>query len=127
MEQVKPNTIKEATTPWEPAKVLDVAKIPGFRLRWIRKDNLEKSKAEGWIPIEAKDYTERTIIDGTQLGTYVTKRNLILCKMPEAMAKGRDAYFAAKSKEALDETKRKFEDSGERGLSYSEFQDESKN
>jgi len=127
METVKPNTANESTTPWKPAQILDVKPIPGFRLRWVRKDNLEKSKTEGWIPIEAKDYLTRTIIDGTPLGTYVTKRNLILCKMPEAMAKGRDAYFAAKSKEVLAETKRKFvDDAGGKGLTYSEFEDESK-
>lgn len=125
MDKIEPVVEKKATTPWKPSPLLECKPIPGYRLRWCRLNTLEKSKAEGWIPVEAKDYLERTIIDGSQLGTYVTKRNLLLCKMPEAMAKSRDAYFAAKSKDALAETRRKFEDSGEKGLSYHEFQDES--
>ena len=84
---------EEPTEPWKPASILNVDKIEGKRSKWVRKDLLEKRLAEGWVPREAKDTTPSTIIDGSQQGSYVTKRNLILCDMPEAKAKGRDAYY----------------------------------
>lgn len=87
--------VDEPTEPWAPASLLVTDSIPGFRTRWVRKDILDKKMEEGWVPVEADSSVSpaRTIIDGSQQGKYVTKRNLILCKMPEAKAKARDAYF----------------------------------
>ena len=84
---------EEPTEPWKPASILTADKLEGRRSRWVRKDQLEKRMSEGWVPREAKDTTPKTILDGSQQGSYVMKRNLILCDMPEAKAKSRDAYY----------------------------------
>jgi hypothetical protein len=107
---------KTATKPWQPASILVVpasikAKYPGKRLRWIRKTDLDRKMAEGWELAEGQDKTERTVIDGAQTDSRITKRELILCIMPEDTAKSRDAYYAEKTASALessvDEYKRK--------------------
>jgi hypothetical protein len=95
---------EEPTEPWKPASVLVATKLEGKRSRWVRKDQLEKRIAEGWTPREAKDTTPKTILDGSQQGSYVTKRNLILCDMPEAKAKGRDAYYKRLTDGAIGES-----------------------
>jgi len=107
---------KTATKPWQPASILVVpdaikAKYSGKRLRWIRKTDLDRKMAEGWEPVQGQDKTERTVIDGAQADSKIIKRELILCNMPEEMAKSRDAYYAEKTNSALessvDEYKRK--------------------
>lgn len=95
------------TTPWKPASYLNVPskyRKPGFRLRWVRKDDLDKKIEEGWTPVVGstnKIAPEKTIIDGTQLDTTVQKRTLILCEMPEEIAKAREAFFAKLTDESL--------------------------
>jgi len=116
--KVEPPVQKQHTEPWKPAKLLEVKPIPGWRLHWVRMDDLERATAEGWEPVKGKDLTQRTTIDGTQMDSNVTKRELILCKMPEGRAKQMDAYFAKKSAEALSESVKTFEESGDPGLSY---------
>jgi len=95
---------EEPTEPWKPASILNVDKIAGKRSKWVRKDLLEKRIAEGWTPREAKDTTPKTILDGSQQDSYVTKRNLILCDMPEARAKSRDAYYTKLTDGAMEES-----------------------
>ena len=111
-----PKEIKdEPTEPWSPAAILTHKPRPGFRSKWIRKDLLDKKTLEGWVPREA-DMNEvspgKTIIDGSQQGKYVTKRNLVLCDMPETKAKSRDAYFKrltdAATQSATESFKEKF-------------------
>ncbi len=109
---------KMHTEPWKPSQLLAVKEMPGWRLRWVRKDLLERKVDEGWEPVKAKDLTDRTIIDGAQVDSLITKRNLILCRMPESLAKSRDAHYAGKSRDAIKETVRTFEESGDKGLSY---------
>lgn len=115
MSDVKTD-IKKPTTPWQPASILLVpesvkAKYSGKRLRWVRKTDLDRKTAEGWTPIKESDSIKRTIIDGTQMDSTIQKRELILCEMPEDLAKARDAFFAEKTNSALqgsvDEYKRK--------------------
>jgi hypothetical protein len=87
------------TTPWKPASMLTVSgKDPAYRYRWVRKDLLDKRLEEGWEPaikttssrIEAP---ETTIIDGSPLTSYITKRGLVLCRMPKETAQARAAYY----------------------------------
>ena len=79
---------------------------------------MERKIDEGWEPVKGKDLTDHTIIDGAQVDSLVTKRNLVLCRMPEALAKSRDAHYENKSRDAIKETVRTFEASGDKGLSY---------
>jgi hypothetical protein len=89
---------KKSNEPWRPASILTSSKLPGMRPRWVRKDVLEKRIEEGWQPrlSESKsrvESPEKTIVDGIPLGRYVTKRNLVLCDMPEELAMSREDYF----------------------------------
>lgn len=105
---------KSATQPWKPASFLKVNEKycrPGYRVRWIRKDNLEKAEAEGWNPIkevQKKVAPEKTIIDGTQLDGTVQKRTLILCEISEEEAKARTEFFAKLTDESLHSSTEKF-------------------
>ncbi|MBT9167527.1 MAG: hypothetical protein DDT19_00865 [Syntrophomonadaceae bacterium] len=94
---------KPPTQPWKPAsylKVSDKYRKPGYRLRWVNKDILEKRAEEGWTPVSKvsgasdKIAPEKTIIDGKQIDTTVQKRTLILCEMPEEVAQARDKFYA---------------------------------
>lgn len=90
---------KPPTTPWKPAPMLTVrGKDPNYRYRWVRKDLLDKRLEEGWEPIvntsdPRVQAPETTIVDGTPMSTYVTKRGLILCRMPEERAVARSKYY----------------------------------
>jgi len=114
---VEPSKVT-ASEPWRPALLLQVKPIPGFRLHWARQDELDRVLAEGWTPVKGKDLTERTTIDGTQMDSNILKRELILVKMPEELAKQRDAYYAKKAAEAIQDSVKTFEESGDKGLSY---------
>lgn len=100
---------KAPTQPWRPASMLTARKIDGKRSRWVRKDLLEKRIEEGWQPRISNDKSrvevkETTIVDGKPLGSYVTKRNMILCDMPEEMAKSREDYYRNLSSGSLKST-----------------------
>ena len=104
---------RKMNQPWRPASILTARKKEGMRSRWVRKDLLEKRIEEGWFPrishaksrIEA---SESTMIDGKPLSSYVVKRNLILCDMPEEMAKSREAYFKSLADSGLEAQKNEF-------------------
>jgi hypothetical protein len=93
----------KVTTPWKPSAILTVRKKEvGFRTRWVRQNLLEKKMAEGWEPVraisggkmESNSANTVTLTDGSRLDSIVKRRNLILCRMPEELAEGREAYFA---------------------------------
>ena len=92
---VTDNKIKP-TQPWRPASHLNVTgKDPNFTYRWIRKDNLDKSLAEGWEVVTSGKVqnSEKTAIDGSNIDSTIVKRNLILCRMPIEVKKSRDEYY----------------------------------
>jgi hypothetical protein len=101
------------TQPWRPAPILHSTNIPGMRPRWVRKDLLDKRIAEGWQPrlsntnsrLESPD---KTIIDGVPLSRYVIKRNMVLCDMPEEMAKSREKYYRDMTDSGLSGTKSEY-------------------
>lgn len=92
----------ESTEPWRPALILKVADKPGFRQKWVRVDLIDRFLAEGWSKVTDNVKTEKTDIDGSQLGTTVQKRELVLMEISEARAKSRDAYYNSLTKGALD-------------------------
>jgi len=110
---------KKPTQPWKPASYLnvpDALRRPGYRLRWVAKDQLDRKIEEGWIPVtKTKGASnivapEKTIIDGTQIDTTVQKRTLILCEMPEETAKAREEFFAKLTEDSIDSMKNKLID-----------------
>jgi hypothetical protein len=91
-------TMDEPTEPWKPANLLTGIEKAGERRKWKRFNEMDKWLAEKWEPVTQDEVDRKvleavTIIDGSQMNKYVRKRNLILMKMPEKVAKGRDAYY----------------------------------
>lgn len=109
----QPEVKTPPTTPWKPASYLNVPskyRKAGFRLRWVRKEDLDKKIEEGWSVVKGeanKLAPEKTIIDGTQLDTTVQKRTLILCEISEEMAKAREAFFAKLTDDSMTTMKEK--------------------
>ena len=92
------------TEPWKPASMLTVPKeilaelrSKGLAPRWVRKDNVDKSLAEGWIVYKSKSPKDiapnKTAIDGAPTDGTVQVRGLILMVMPIERVKERDAFF----------------------------------
>ncbi len=100
----------EPTEPWKPAPILDTPQRPGFRRRWVRKDRLRKKLLEKWSIVEAPDDAERRIIEGTQIGSRIERGNLVLCEMPEEIAKQRDAYYRDLTDSALQTKTKEYKD-----------------
>lgn len=104
---------RKMNQPWRPASILTARKKEGMRSRWVRKDLLEKRIEEGWTPRISNtrsriDSPENTMIDGKPLSSYVVKRNLILCDMPEEMAQAREAYYKKLADSGLEAQKNEF-------------------
>jgi hypothetical protein len=114
-----------ATQPWRPVSQLFSTKLQGMRPRWVRKDLLEKRIEEGWQPrlSDSKsrlESPESTIIDGTPLSRYVIKRGMILCDMPEQLARSREAYYRKISDGGLKGTNAEL-DAGTGGNTYGDI------
>jgi hypothetical protein len=95
------------TKPWQPAsKLKPVNRQEGYRYRYVHKDNLARMQDEGWEVVtkgaakKLESNPVRTLDDGTPLDSVEKVRDLILCRMPEEVAKQRDAYYRKRS-EAL--------------------------
>lgn len=102
---------KKATTPWKPARVLDIPesmKDKRFTYRWVntKKDGNDLKKAqEGWefdrelsAKLTAMYGLNKTIEDGTPTGTLTHMRELVLMRMPKEMVQARNEYFQNRSK-----------------------------
>lgn len=93
--------MKKGIPSWKPASVTDVAnKEEGYRYRWSNKnpDNLAKKAIEGWETVsgltgDKSKPSEERIQDGKNLASTYEKHDVILQRMPEELALGRDEYF----------------------------------
>lgn len=94
--------LKKGNSSWKPASVTDVAnKEPGYRYRWSNKDpsNLQKKEAEGWETVSGitSDQTapvdSNRIQDGKSISSVHEKHDVILQRIPEETAQGRDQYY----------------------------------
>ncbi len=98
---------KKATTPWKPARFLDIPeefKDPRFVYRFVntkKEGNEVKKLNEGWeYDFElGKKLTQRfgktrTIHDGTPIDSAYQIRELIVMRMPKEMAKARNEYYS---------------------------------
>lgn len=93
--------VKKGKTSWTPASVTEVTnKEDGYRYRWSNKtpDNLAKKDAEGWENVskltndKSMPSPER-IGDGKKLTSVYEKHDVVLQRIPEELAKQRDAYY----------------------------------
>lgn len=118
---------RKMNQPWKPAAILTARKKDGMRSRWCSLNLLEKRLEEGWQPRLRSsgadirvDAPVARLIDGKPLSSYTIKGNLILCDMPEEMAKSRDEYFKRINDAGLKSQKSEFTQSTTvGGASYS--------
>ena len=114
------------TTPWKPSSYLGIPEkiktkyLTGYRGRFCSKSQLSKKLAEGWevVSITAEDkkfLNPPTLIDGKPLTSEVHVRELILVRMPEELAKGRDKYFAEVTDGGLDSSVQRYKDGTQMG------------
>ncbi len=98
--------IKKSSTPWKPARVIDIPesyKDPRFTYRWcntLKMGNIQKKIQEGWEidKILSKKLNElyglnRTLEDGSPMDSTVKMRELIVMRIPKEMAEERNEYY----------------------------------
>lgn len=106
---------KRMTTPWKPARVLDIPerlKDPRFTYRFVntqRDGNELKKLQEGWEfdhklaqKLNEMYYGgQKTLRDGTPIGSTHKVRELIVMRMPKEMADSRNKFYADKANRAF--------------------------
>lgn len=100
----KADTLKKGVKSWTPAAVTDVTnKEEGYRYRWVNKDpdNLAKKKAEHWEYVDST--SDSATAPGVRMGdennltSVYEKRDVVLMRIPEEIAQGRDEYMNKKA------------------------------
>ena len=98
---------------WTPPNSLDAPPAPtGYRHQWIRAEILGQSDAknvasslrEGWELVRADEYPDSDypqLKDGKYAGV-IGVGGLVLARIPEEIAKSREAYFAQQTKDRDD-------------------------
>ena len=98
---------------WSPPSSLDAPEPPaGYRHRWIRVEvlgfddtkNMVGKLRSGWELVRADEYPETdypTMKDGKYAGV-IAVGGLLLARLPEEIAKSREAYFAKQTKDQDD-------------------------
>ena len=99
-------SVKKGNSSWKPASAMEVInKEPGFRYRWSNKmpDNLAKKEVEGWETVSGVQSDQSVHLDagrmndGKQMTSIRERHDVILQRIPEETAQGRDAYMNAKT------------------------------
>ena len=96
---------------WTPPSSLDAPKAPtGFRHRWIRVEtmgfddtkNVQGKLRSGWELVRADEYpgSEYPVINEGKYKGMIGVGGLVLARIPEEIAKQRDAYYQNKTREA---------------------------
>ena len=96
---------------WTPPSSLDAPKAPtGFRHRWIRVEtmgfddtkNLQGKLRSGWELVRADEYpgSEYPVINEGKYKGMIGVGGLVLARIPEEIAKQRDAYYQKMTREA---------------------------
>ena len=99
----------EAPKTWTPPSSLDAPPAPdGFRHRWIRVEvlgfddtkNVSGKLREGWELVRADQYPEQdfpSLTTGKYAGV-IGVGGLVLARLPEEVAKSREAYYKKQTK-----------------------------
>lgn len=101
---------------WRPPSILpDPKPEPGYAFRWVRTSmagqsdntNVSRQFREGYVPVKAEDHPELMIYTDKsgRFPENVEVGGLLLCKVPEEVAKQRSAYyqnFASQQMESVD-------------------------
>lgn len=99
---------KKGSRSWAPAAPLGIkAKDPSNRLRWVHAEpaNMLKKRAEGWEQANVGDAVHDRP-NGVESGSgtpagVLEYRDMVLMKMPEEMAREREAYYRNASQEQV--------------------------
>ena len=103
----------EAPKTWTPPSSLDAPPAPeGYRHRWIRVEvlgfddtkNVSGKLREGWELVRADEYPDQSypsLTTGKYAGV-IGVGGLVLARLPEEIAKSREAYFKKQTKERDD-------------------------
>ena len=103
----------EAPKTWTPPSSLDAPPAPdGFRHRWIRVEvlgfddtkNMSGKLREGWELVRADEYPDQdypSLVTGKYSGV-IGVGGLVLARLPEEIAKSREAYFKKQTKDRDD-------------------------
>jgi hypothetical protein len=106
--QSRSNEVRPQT--WTPPSSLDAPPAPdGFRHRWIRTEtlgmddtkNMSGKLRSGWELVRADQYPEHPypqVAEGKYAGV-IGVGGLVLARIPEEIAKSRDAYFKRQTQE----------------------------
>jgi hypothetical protein len=100
---------KSARMVYRPASALpEPIKEAGYVYRWIAThvlgnadpSNVSKKLREGWEPVKAADHPELEMFAGTS--GNVETGGLMLCKMPEELAKSMTEYYQKHSRAQME-------------------------
>ena len=106
-------TKAEAPKTWTPPSSLDAPPAPdGFRHRWIRVEvlgfddtkNMSARLREGWELVRADEYPDQdypSLTTGKYAGV-IGVGGLVLARLPEEVAKSREAYYKKQTKDRDD-------------------------
>jgi len=98
---------------WTPPSSLDAPPAPnGYRHRWIRTEvlgiddtkNMSGKLRSGWELVRADEYPDQayaSVKEGKYAGV-IGVGGLVLARIPEEIAKSREAYFAKQTKDRDD-------------------------
>jgi len=99
---------KKGNRSWTPAAPLGIkAKDPSNRLRWVHAEpaNMLRKRAEGWEQADVGDAVHDRP-NGVESGAgtpagVLEYRDMVLMKMPEEMAREREAFYRNASQEQV--------------------------
>lgn len=104
---------------WKPPSILpDPKPEPGYVYRWVRTSmvgqsdntNVSTKLREGYVPVRAEDHPE-LMISADQNGRFpgnVEVGGLLLCKIPEEVARQRNAYYSNMAKAQMESVDNNF-------------------
>lgn len=106
---------RNARRRWKPASVLpEVNPKPGYVYRWVmthlvgeaQPTNISQRLREGFEPVRAADHPELALESNAKGEVQIG--GLMLCKMPEEMAKERNEYYRAQANSQVAAVNNKF-------------------
>jgi hypothetical protein len=97
---------------WTPPQLLpEPTPEPGYAFRWVRTStlsnadpmNISAKLREGWEPVKASQHPELQMVaaSNSRFPDCVEIGGLLLCKIPEEMARERDAFYLEKSNQQM--------------------------
>lgn len=111
--ELEDRSSEERVEAWTPPEKLPSPNMrPGYTSRWIRVANRGETDAtnvssklrEGWTPVLAKDHPEIFLaaVESERFSENIVIGGLLLCEMPEEMAKQRSDYYTKQAVSQMD-------------------------